>query len=174
MAPATPSDNVAGGIYADLIEAQLAQERDRKKSLEQRGMGVVTAAGTLVTLIFAFAAFVHGSGAINLSAVSIGLFTSALFFFICAAIVGILSNRPTSAAEVDEHELERLTGDAIWSWENRVTASQRVAQVKVEMIGSIRHQTDRKADLVLAAVILLAVATILVAATAASVVIHGK
>jgi hypothetical protein len=168
-----PGD-VAGGLYAELIDVQLQQERDRKNSLEQRGIAVVTAAGTLVTLVFGFATFVHGTNAIALSPPSIGLFIAALFFFVTAATAGILSNRPTTYLEVDETELSRLTDEALWSWTNRVVAGQRVAQVKVEVITSARMQNASKATLIRLAVASLALATLLLAATAATVVLLAR
>lgn len=167
-------DDVAGGLYADLIDAQLQQERDRKNSLEQRGIAVLTAAGTLVTLVFGFTIFVRGTNAVALSPLSAGLFVTALFFFVTSAAAGILSNRPTQYLEVDEEELSRLTEDTVWSWTNRVVAGQRVAQVKVAMITGARTKHAAKAELVRLAVASLALATLLLAATAASVVVHGS
>ncbi len=170
---AFPGD-VAGGLYAELIDAQLQQERDRKNSLEQRGIAVVTAAGTLVTLVFGFATFVRGTNAVPLSPPSIGLFAAALFFFVTAATAGILSNRPTTYLEVNEDELRRLTSDPIWHWINQAVAGQRIAQAKVDIITSARAQNASKATLVRVAVAGLALATFLLAATAASVVVHGS
>jgi hypothetical protein len=166
-------DDVAGGLYAELIDAQLQEERDRKTSLEQRGVAVLTAAGTLVTLVFGFATFVRGMNPVALSTLSTGFFVAALFFFVAAAAAGILSNRPTNYLELDEKELNRLTSDAIWSWTNRVVAGQRVAQAKVVIITSAREQNASKATLVRLAIASLALATLLLAATAASVVVHG-
>jgi hypothetical protein len=46
----------AGTAYGLLIASQLTEERNRKASLEARGITAVTAAGTLVTLLFALTA----------------------------------------------------------------------------------------------------------------------
>jgi hypothetical protein len=46
----------AGDAYTALIIEQLAEERSRKTSLEQRGISVITSSGALVTLLFGLAA----------------------------------------------------------------------------------------------------------------------
>jgi hypothetical protein len=50
---------VAGSVYAGLIADQLTQARALKSSLEQRALAVITTAGTLVSLLFAFTAITN-------------------------------------------------------------------------------------------------------------------
>lgn len=54
-----PSDKLelgeqAGSAYTNLIDEQLETEQNRRASIEQRGLSVLTTSGTLVTLLFAF------------------------------------------------------------------------------------------------------------------------
>jgi hypothetical protein len=49
-------DTRAGDAYSRLIDDQANQERDRKASLESRGVTVVTTSSALATLLFALTA----------------------------------------------------------------------------------------------------------------------
>lgn len=55
---AEPAPPVSQGtsVYSDFLAGELAAQDARKASFEQRGIAVVTTAGTLVTLLFGLAA----------------------------------------------------------------------------------------------------------------------
>ena len=91
---------------ADRLEAeldgQLALEWDRKASLEQRGINIITASGALVTLVFAVSAIVTKSTTFKFfRGWEHWLLVAALIFFVAAAIGGIASNRVASYRAVD-------------------------------------------------------------------------
>ncbi len=167
-------DDYAGGLYLELINDQLQRERDRKTSLEQKGLALVTAAGTLVTLVFGFTTFVRGADAVALSAFSEALFVAALFCFVVAAMTGILSNLPFQSKVVKESALSRLASEPFWSGTNRVMAGRHVAVVTIKILTGARKANDLKAVFVVVSVSFLAAAALLLAATAASVAVHGS
>src|ERR1700730_3055557 len=100
--PQEPSPPPPPGPSEDLydfqlkyIQAQLDFERQRKQSLEQRGITVITSAGAIATLIFAVSAFVSKSVStasfIRSEALPI---KSSIIAFLVAAIFGLATNFP--------------------------------------------------------------------------------
>lgn len=74
------------------IQQNLADELDRRKSLEQRGVAVVTASAAFVTLIFAITAHaVFSTSAVFRDSERASL-TAALAFFAVSALAGVLTN----------------------------------------------------------------------------------
>jgi len=138
-------DSFAGSVFGDFIDTQLQQERDRKSSLEQRGMAIITAAGTVVTLGFTFAAFVKGSNGLDLSAPSKSLFVTSLVAFIVSGIYGVRTNQPARYAEANVDSLEGLAEADHWIWNDVPGAARRVAEVKISMIRSGRVANSEKA-----------------------------
>lgn len=69
-------------------------EWDRKASLEQRGINIITASGALVTLVFAVSAIVTKSTTFKFfRGWEHWLLVAALAFFVGASIGGIITNR---------------------------------------------------------------------------------
>lgn len=66
--------------YQELLVGLLAEERERKKSIEQRGLSVVTSSGTLATLLFALAVLVTGSKGFQLPGSSRQLLVASVTF----------------------------------------------------------------------------------------------
>jgi hypothetical protein len=82
------------GVYADFISSLLDAESSRKSSLEQRGIGVVTTSGTLVTLLFGLIAVITSAKSFTLPGRAHGWLVGAAILFIAAAAVGISTNLP--------------------------------------------------------------------------------
>ncbi len=49
--------DISGSSFGPTIKAQLDEERNRKASLESRGIGIVTSSGALATLLFGLVTF---------------------------------------------------------------------------------------------------------------------
>jgi hypothetical protein len=77
----------------DLAERELTRELDRKASLEQRGITVITASGAFVTLVFAFVTVVQkGHRYNNFTHAEKALLFTALILFSLAALFGLMTN----------------------------------------------------------------------------------
>jgi hypothetical protein len=90
-------DEVAqgGSPKLELAERELTRELARKASLEQRGITVITASGTFVTLVFAFVTVVQkGHRFNNFTHAEKALLFTALTLFSLAALFGLLTNIP--------------------------------------------------------------------------------
>lgn len=136
----------AGSVYGPLIDYQLAVERDLKTSLEQRGIVVITTAGTLVGLIFGFSVLVPNISVKFLSApFVVTLLLAALGLFLVAALSAILTNTAWTYDEFATDELARLCKTEYWIFEDTVEAARSVAETKVEILDEMRRQNQRKA-----------------------------
>jgi hypothetical protein len=79
----------------EFAQREWQREWDRKTSLEQRGITVITTSGVLVTLAFGFTtAVTKGHRFANFTHLERDLLGVALAFFIAAAICGLLANMP--------------------------------------------------------------------------------
>lgn len=81
-------------IYADFVKSLLDAEDSRKSSLEQRGIGMITASGTLVTLLFGLTAAITSAKSFTFPSAARGWLTAAAILFVLAAFAGIAVNTP--------------------------------------------------------------------------------
>jgi hypothetical protein len=87
------------------LQQNLADELDRRKSLEQRGVAVVTASAAFVTLVFAITAHaVFSTSAVFRDAERASL-TAALAFFAFSALAGVLTNSIARGQVEDARQL---------------------------------------------------------------------
>jgi hypothetical protein len=97
--------------YDEFLGNLLAGALARKGTIEQRGVNVVTTAGTLVTAVFAIVSFVlahTGSGTLNPHHIIRGWIDVAAFLFVVAGILGLLVNIPVPYGDPDPKELDNL------------------------------------------------------------------
>ena len=139
-------DGGANEIYSAVITTALDQEYTRKQSLEQRGLAVITTAGTLVSLIFGFAVFA-GTRAIHLPLGAKLLLGAGLVAFLLAAVFGLRINRPLSTyyAPVAVSSLRRAVEPENWTGDG-IEASRRVAEYRVSELDSWRNGNGLKAN----------------------------
>jgi hypothetical protein len=82
-------------VQLQVVGTQLDSERQRKQSLEQRGITIITSAGAIATLIFAVSAFVSKSTNtakfVRAEALPIKL---SIVAFLIAAVLGLGTNLP--------------------------------------------------------------------------------
>ncbi|GAA1794389.1 hypothetical protein GCM10009682_15210 [Luedemannella flava] len=81
-------------VYSAFIDGELKTERERRATLEARGVSVVAQSGGLVTLLTGIGALAKGAGVGALPTVAFGAVIVALVFFLGAAVFGILVNIP--------------------------------------------------------------------------------
>ena len=82
-----------GDVFTAFVEAEVKAERERRASLDARGVGILTTSGTLLTLVFAIGAIVTGVTGYTPPAASVILLTLGLVGFVAAAFCGLMANR---------------------------------------------------------------------------------
>ncbi len=90
-----PSAKTGYEQYGEFIKDELEAQEKRKASFEQRGLAVITTSGTLVTLLFALAAFSTKEAAtFTLPGTAKAWLSIALLLFFLSALGALLSNAP--------------------------------------------------------------------------------
>jgi hypothetical protein len=113
----------AGAIYGVLLTALLAEENQRKASLEQRSLAVISTAGALISLILALTALVLGRDrAVELTPVSKLLLVAAIIVFVLAAVAGLFANRPRMYIGFSGDDIDRMVS----SWEYNFAEAEYV------------------------------------------------
>lgn len=158
----------AGDAYRRLISDQLAEQRDRKKSLEQRGTAVITTASVLTSLLLGLGAIAGRSNTVALPGCARAFVALALTLFVISAGLAVGTNWPRSYDEPTVDALRELLSPEEWG-DHPDTGAMSVAAVEVDIIKRAREVNGRKAVVLmsamiaqLAAVALLAVAVWLV------------
>lgn len=167
--PKTPQlslEGIGGAAHRQLIDAQLAEERASKLSLEQRGFTVVTASGGLATLLFGLAAFAKTSPHLSLPAAGIGCLVAAVVLFVFAAAAGLITNAPLGTyEEAGIKPLQKRVEPKDWFDTGVLEAYRKDAQINVDILEAARKANKKKAWLLTLAVALdvLAIACVAVA-----------
>jgi hypothetical protein len=144
-------DAVAGSAYSRLIADQLAEERNRKVSLEARGLTVITASGTLATLLFALVASLTAVPKFGLPEPARLPLLLALVAFLIAALFGLATNIPLRYREPTSQGLAKLVDSRYWDGP-RETGELRVAEAQVTVIAAARSANNIRVILLLAAI----------------------
>jgi hypothetical protein len=135
----------AGEIYAKVIDELLQQERDRKASLEQRGLAVITSSGVLTTLAFGFAAIVKSAGGPALPIVTRLSLLAALVCFLAAALLSLRINQPIDYSPLGVKKgLKRMLTDELWD-EPAEVGIKTIALFRTEEIDRWRTSNGTKA-----------------------------
>ncbi len=146
------SDNSVGAAASTFIDAELDTERDRKSSLESRGLGVITTSGTLVTLLFALAALVTQVSGFSPTNLTRSFLAGAAIFFVVAAVFGIWCNTPIPYFQVDPASLVVLVEPSTWI-EDGVDARRELAAARLAELADSRARNESKARLLAIAVV---------------------
>jgi len=157
MTPPEPAGPRAGAAYGLLITDQLTEERNRKASLEARGITAVTAAGTLVTLLFALTAGLTAAPGFKLPAGADVPLLLAVIAFVIAAVFGLTTNLPLRYQEPTVRGLMKLVDARFWLAPAEI-GELRVAGAQVALIAAMRSANNLKVRL-----LILAIATELIA-----------
>lgn len=131
-------------VYADFVKSLLDAEDFRKSSLEQRGIGIITASGTLVTLLFGLTAAITGAKSFAFPSAARGWLMLAAILFVVAAGAGIGANIPLFYGKI---VVEQDTLEAVWddnapdarravtgAWLKRLHAAQTINSVKAWIV----------------------------------------
>jgi hypothetical protein len=145
-----PSGIVA---YSEYLKEQVAEEEARKASFEQRGLAVVTTAGTLVTLLFGLSALsmtaLNKNPLLHGERLWLGI---ALGLFLLSAITALLTNMPRGYEVVDAADIEaRLNEDPVRDDE---AARLDIAFTQVNVLSAAKGKNASKGKLLFAALVL--------------------
>ncbi|MGY1618120.1 hypothetical protein ACI797_15380 [Geodermatophilus sp. SYSU D00691] len=160
----------APSVLSEFVSAELKTERERRATLDQRGITIVASSSTLVTLLSGLAAFVAlGDGDPKASIATFSTFCLTLAGFATAAFFGLWTNRSYGYQVLHEESLLRFRDEEMWG-KSGDEARWLLYRVNVTTLETIRKGNERKSRLVnrglLAQLIalLLLVATVLVGA----------
>jgi hypothetical protein len=159
----SPADPGGPAVYAAYVGAQVVSQEERKSSLEQRGLAVITTSGVLVALLFGLAAVLTGTSGYHLPNGARAPILIALVLFVIAAVAAIVTNLPLHYKGVTADALKKTVEDG---WEHSTAEAQRevsLTEIKVFRRAKERNRTKGRALIVailaeIAAVISLAVA----------------
>lgn len=128
--PADPTE-AAGPtfLWANYFFDEIKAERERRTSLEQRGLGVISLSGVLIALLLNASHNIHTSqwpaaSAVLLLAALATLVTGALFGFLCAL--------PRSYGGIENEQMRQILMKH-WDEEDAI-ASRRIGAVHVRTI----------------------------------------
>jgi hypothetical protein len=131
-------------LYADYIEKQLAREEERRKSLESRGITVITSSGTLATLLLGLVALsTRSQSTFQLPHDARTPLALALVAFTLAAALAIVTNVPRGSAEADIQGLVQLI-KTYWDDPER-EALRTVSVNRLNILDSARSVNTEKA-----------------------------
>lgn len=171
MSPPAASDGEPGAaVYAAYITAQVASQEERKRSLEQRGLAVITTSGVLVSLLFGLTAVLTGAVGYHLPHASQGWILAALVCFVSAAIAAILTNVPLKYSGVTADALRKTIDER---WEDSAGVAQReVALTEVKVIRRAKER-NRLKGWTLVFAIAAEIAAVFCLAVAVAVILYG-
>jgi hypothetical protein len=149
----------------------LADHRTAKSSLEQRGVGVVTTAGVLVTVLFGLSAVVTKRGDFHLPSAAAPWLYAALGLFVVAAAGGLVAALPYVYKAPRTEALDRLVRE---KWDNSAWAARRkVALAQIDLIAVYRRNNRRKAIFLGGGILAELLAMAMLAVTVGLLISHG-
>jgi hypothetical protein len=163
-------DEPAGPEYLALLDALLKDQNDRKASIEQRGLAVITTCGSLATLLFGLVALVTGAENFSLPRQANGPLGMALVGFTAAALVALATNAPLFYVNIKMKKAR----DQIWKhWDKgKGDALQRIAGMRMNVIVRAQLVNSFKAWLLALAMLLEVIAVVAVAIAVGEVLRH--
>lgn len=138
-----------GRTYAAYITRELETERDRRKTLDARGVSVVTVSASLATLLAGIGAFVSGQTEFVLPESAVWPLTVTLLAFAAAGFCGLSAAYLWRYAAPALESLEAMVTDR-WPTDE-VDARNFVARLDLVAIRSLRARNSYKARWLIAA-----------------------
>lgn len=137
-------------VYTDFVKSLLDAEDSRKSSLEQRGIALITASGTLVTLLFVLTAVITSAKNFTFPAVARDWLTWAAVLFVVAAAAGIVVNMPLFYGTI---VVKQAKLRAVWE-DNAADARRAVTGVRLKRLRAAQRANNIKAWLLVAGAVL--------------------
>jgi hypothetical protein len=159
-------------VYAAYVTAEVAAQTERKKSLEARGVTVVTTSGALVTLLFGFASLsTKAHETFSVPHAARGWLIAALCVFAAAAILGLFASLPLNYQRITTRALDAQLAKR--PPVSAVRAQRAIARTDLKNIEAAKVKNTYKAWLVFAGVALEGVGVLLLAFAMQIVIRHG-
>ncbi|MEU1309648.1 hypothetical protein ABZ419_12240 [Streptomyces cinnamoneus] len=153
--PPETSQEISGPEIVKLIEKLLDDERSARASAQTRGLAVITTAGTLVTLLLAFAALATRRQAVF--ALPSGLkvpVVLASVLLVVSAIIGLAANAPLrKTVELDVSNLEKALSLDCWDAAPR-DVIRGIAHDQAEVLVDARRLNAFRARMLISAIAL--------------------
>ena len=145
------SDADAGRAYGQLITDQLTEERNRKASLEARGVTVITTSSALATLLFALTAGLTATSKFRLPAPAKLPLLLTLVTFVFSAAFSLAVNVPLRYREPTPAGLAKLVNSTYWKAHAEI-GEIRVAEAQVSCLAAARSANNLKVMLLVGAI----------------------
>jgi hypothetical protein len=144
------STPTAATAYGEYLKDELTGQEARKSSFEQRGIAVVTTAGTLVTLLFGLAALsTTASKADRLASEEKEFLAIALVLFVASALLALATNFPLKYEGPEPADIQtHLEAD-----ETVAQAQLEVAYTRLEILKVAQEKNTWKGNLLFAALL---------------------
>lgn len=139
----------SGGGYGQLISDQLGEERDRKKSLEQRGNAVITTSSVIASLLLGLGAIAGDSFVLTPKARPFVLW--ALVAFVVSAILAVGTSLPFGYREATASGLRKLVTKERWR-DDAETVAASTASLEIDILQRARKWNRVKAFLLIFAI----------------------
>lgn len=140
------SDGRASTVYGPLLVSLLSEESNRKASLEQRAISVVTTSGVLVSLLVALTTLLIGkSPPRTIDPAPKALLICALVVFVTAATFALVANSPRDYRGFSDDDIDLMV--ARWTGEKN-EAVLNVAEFQASLLKKAQQLNDKKAGLV--------------------------
>lgn len=164
------SEERAGPEYASYYEALVKGQDERKSSLEQRGLAVITTSGTLATLLFGLVAITTKTNDFRLPVQASGPLAVALTAFVAAALLALIANAPLRYENVRVSDPQ----EELWDhWDkNRDDALQRITGTRLKVFRNAQTTNDLKAKFLVAALSAEVIAVVAVGLAVREILLH--
>ena len=151
MADTTPE------VYTDYVKGLLDAEATRRTALEDKGGGVITTSGALVTLLFGLVAVITGADSFKLPGASHGWLVAAIIFFIAASVIAILISIPLPYGQTF------ITIQDLVQWWDQLPkqAQAAISGARLEALAAARRMNLIKSQILTLAIICELVAVVM-------------
>jgi hypothetical protein len=139
----------SGRGYGQLISEQLIEERDRKKTLEQRGNAVITTSSVIASLLLGLGAIAGDSFVLTPNARPFVLW--ALVAFVVSAFLAVGTSMPFRYTEATVPGLRKLVTKERWR-DDAETVAASTASLEIDILQQARSWNRVKAFLLMFAI----------------------
>jgi hypothetical protein len=137
------TERTRGEVFATLVEAVLAEERELKISLMQRATNVITGAGVLVSVSLGIGTLVYRTPLVGVPAVAVGAFGAAVVLLLGAALLALLVNAPQGQDALDLESL-RLRPLQRSDWDRVDDSELEVYQLRLALAAALSTANQRR------------------------------
>jgi hypothetical protein len=159
-------------LYFEFFHELIRDQNDRKASIEQRGLAVITSTGALVTLLFGLVTIASAADANALPRAAHGPFVAGAVLLVLAGICALLTNIPSRKYQnLDAGRTDDIF-DRWWS-KSKEDAELRISVMRAGVFAAAQEANNRKAK-VLVIALLFEIAGVVATALAATEIVRAS